>query len=158
MKVTYVTLVSSNDWAVVNSFWAIQHHTGAIPTNIHVIYKTNDRERAERGMGGMREILSKKEIQANIEMHEIEDIYDIMEGGRKVEEICKDHEDIILDITPARKAMASGAVISGIKNDIDRVFYLYIDSVEGGDRPYLDIPLPRQDLVEMIRNEHHVKD
>ena len=48
MKVTYITLVGRSDWAVVNSFWAILHHTGAIPTNIHVIYKTNDRESDER--------------------------------------------------------------------------------------------------------------
>jgi len=158
MNVTYITLVGRSDWAVVNSFWAILHHAGVIPNNIHVIYKQIDRERAERGISGIREILLKKDIDAEVKMHEIEDMFDIMEAAKKVGEICDKGDDIVLDITPARKAMASGAVIRGMKNDVDSVFYLYIDSVKDADRPYLDIPLPRQDLVEMTRGEHHVKD
>ncbi len=156
-RVTYITLVGRSDWAVVNSFWAILHHTDVIPNKIHVIYKQNDRERAERGISGIREILLKKDIDAEVKMHEIEDMFDIMDAAKKVGEICEKCDHVVLDITPARKAMASGAVIRGMKNDVDSVFYLYIDSVKDADRPYLDIPLPRQDLVEMTRGEHHVE-
>jgi len=156
-KVNYITLVGRSEWAVVNSLWAVLHHTEVIPTEINVIYKENDKQRAEKSTEGIRSILQKKKIDADIQMHEIKDMFDIREAADKLEVICDKDEHIILDITPARKAMASGAIISGMKKDVDGVFYLYIDSVKDADKPYLDIPLPRQDLVEMIGGEHYVE-
>jgi len=155
--VKYITFVGRSDWAVVNSFWATLFHTDIIPDEIQVIYKKHDKDMAESSIEGIKKILEVKDIDAEIEEYVIEDEFDVMKAAEHVEEICEDGRPVILDITPARKAMASGSVIEGVKMEVEGVLYLYIDSVKNADRPYLDIPLPRQDLVEMIGGDHLVE-
>ncbi len=154
---SYVTFVGRSDWAVVNSFWAVLFHTDITPKEIHVIYKKHDRELAQKSIEGLKTILEEKGIDAEVDEYLIEDEFDVMKAAEHVEEICDESYPVILDITPARKAMASGSVIEGLKMEIEGVLYLYIDSVENADKPYLDIPLPRQDLVEMIGGDHLVE-
>lgn len=89
-----------------------------------------------------------------MEKHCIEDEFELMEPAGVLEELLGD--DAVLDITPARKFMASTALLEGKEHGVDAIYYLYIDSVEDAARPYLDIPLPRQDLVEMIGGDHFV--
>lgn len=153
----YITFVGRSDWAVVNSFWATLFHTDIIPDEIQVIYKKHDKDMAESSIKGIKKILEVKDIDAEIEEYVIEDEFDVMKAAEHVEEICEDGRPVILDITPARKAMASGSVIEGVKMEVEGVLYLYIDSVKNADRSYLDIPLPRQDLVEMIGGDHLVE-
>lgn len=153
----YVTFVGRSGWAVVNSFWAALFHTDFRPKDIHVIYKKHDSEVAEKSIEGLKTILEVEDIDAEVNEYVIEDEFDVMKAAEHVEDICDERYPVILDITPARKAMASGSVIEGVKMEVEGVFYLYIDSVDNADRPYLDIPLPRQDLVEMIGGDHLVE-
>jgi len=155
--VRYITYVGRSDWAVVNSFWAALFHTDITPEDIHVIYKKHDKEMAVKSIEGIKTILEIKDIEAEIDEYVIEDEFDVMKAAEHVEEICEEDHPVVLDITPARKAMASGSVIEGVKMEVEGVLYLYIDSVENADRPYLDIPLPRQDVVEMIGGDHLVE-
>lgn len=54
---------------------------------------------------------------------------------------------IALDITPGRKALIAGAIVSSLEN-CEHIFYLAIDSLEDAARPYMMIPLQRQQLKD----------
>jgi len=159
--VTFITFVGRSEWAVVNSFWAILYHKEIKPSKVHILFRSSDEERAELCIEGLNQILEIKEIDCTIEKHEVEERFDLMCPANIVEEIMAESEEnkIILDITPARKFMASGSLVQAMKRDIEDVYYLYIDEVdEAAKKPYLDIPLPRQELLEMTGGEHFVKD
>ncbi len=157
-RVKYITFVGRSSWAVVNSFSAVLFHTEIIPDEIHVLYKREDEEVAEVGISGLYELMDVKEIGCELVQHVIEEDFDLLKPARVVEEIMESDGDVVIDITPAKKFMSSTALLEGRKYGVDGVFYLYIDHVEDADRPYLDIPLPRQDLIEMVEGEHYVRD
>lgn len=157
-EVTLITFVGRSEWAVVNSFTAILFHTDLKPGKVHLLYKSSDKKIASSCVEGLDKILNVKEIDCDIKEHELKDEFDLMKPAEIMEEILEDDEEVVIDITPARKFMSSSALIEGMRNDVKGIYYLYIDSIEDADRPYLDIPLPRQDLIEMTRGEHLVRD
>ncbi len=159
--ITFITFVGRSEWAVVNSFWSILFHRDIRPSKIHILFRTSDEDRAESCIEGLKEILKAEEIDCTIEKHEVKERFDLMGPAEIVKDIMAESEEskIVLDITPARKFMASGSLVQAMKRDIEDVYYLYIDEVdEATKRPYLDIPLPRQELLEMTGGEHFVKD
>ncbi|MFW6195979.1 MAG: TM1812 family CRISPR-associated protein [Thermoplasmatota archaeon] len=156
--VTFITFVGRSEWAVVNSFTAILFHTDLKPGKIHLLYKSSDNEIAESCVEGLNGILDVKGIACDIIEHELKDEFDLMKPAEIMEDILDEDEEVVIDITPARKFMSSSALIEGMRNDVKGIYYLYIDSIEDADRPYFDIPLPRQDLIEMTRGEHLVRD
>ncbi|GEM_PF-5763650 len=159
--ITFITFVGRSEWAVVNSFWAILYHRDLKPSKVHILFRSSDEERAESCVEGLNQILEAEEIDCTIEKHEVKERFDLMGPADIVEEIMEKAQEskIVLDITPARKFMASGSLVQAMKRDVEDVYYLYIDEVdEAAKRPYLDIPLPRQELLEMTGGEHFVKD
>ncbi len=61
--------------------------------------------------------------------------------------------EIAVDITPARKAIVAGMLLSSYNIIFDHVFYLYIENLRYADHPYLMIPLCMQkhhDFMEDI--------
>jgi len=159
--ITFITFVGRSEWAVVNSFWAILFHKEIKPSKVHILFRSSDEERAGLCIEGLNQILEAEEIDCAIETHEVKERFDLMGPAKIVEEIMRESKEnkIVLDITPARKFMASGSLVQAMKRDIEDVYYLYIDEVdEAAKRPYLDIPLPRQELLEMTGGEHFVKD
>jgi len=159
--VTFITFVGRSEWAVVNSFWAILYHRDLRPSKVHILFRTSDEDRAKSCIEGLKEILEVEEMDCLVKEHEVKEKFDLMGPAEIVEEIMEESEEnkIVLDITPARKFMASGSLVQAMKRDIEDVYYLYIDEVdEAAKRPYLDIPLPRQELLEMTGGEHFVKD
>lgn len=157
--VTFITFIGRSEWAVVNSFWAILFHRDLTPSKVHILFRSSDEDKTESCIEGLKKILEAEEIECTIEEHEVEERFDLMGPAEIVNEIMDENEKIVLDITPARKFMASGSLVQAMKRDIEDVYYLYIDEVdESAKRPYLDIPLPRQELLEMTGGEHFVRD
>ncbi len=155
-NVKYITFVGRSEWGVVNSFFSVLYHTDVRPEKVCVLYRASDEERAEASIAGLEEVLEFMDMDSEIEEHEIEDEFDLMKPAGELEDIMRGDGSVVIDITPARKFMASSALVEGVEKDVDAIYYLYIDSVEDADRPYLDIPLPRHDLVEMTGGEHLV--
>ncbi|MFQ6061486.1 MAG: hypothetical protein ACE5KV_09400, partial [Thermoplasmata archaeon] len=70
---------------------------------------------------------------------------DFLATGRKIAELLRREKgagkEIALDITSARKAIASPALIVADKFKADHIFYLYIEDVTNANRPHMMIPL-----------------
>ncbi len=157
-RTTFITFLGRSKWAVVNSFRAVLYHADIDPCEVHLLFKSSDRERAASCVDGIHDILEVKGLDCNVHRHPVEEERDLMKPANTVEDILEEAERAVIDITPARKFMASSALIEGTRKDAVEIYYLYIDTVEDADRPYLDIPLPRQDLLEMTGGEHLVGD
>ncbi len=70
---------------------------------------------------------------------------DFLAVGTKIADIIKKEKkaknSVALDITPARKAIASPALIAANEFNADHIFYLYIEDITNANRPYMMIPL-----------------
>jgi hypothetical protein len=73
---------------------------------------------------------------------------DFVATGKKISDIIKKEKKsknkVALDITSARKAISSPALIAADRHKADHIFYLYIDDTTNANRPYLMIPLTIQ--------------
>lgn len=156
-KVTFITFVGRSEWAVVNSFWAVLFHEGVRPGKIHIITREDNLERANKCKEGIKVILKGYDIESEIEINETDLDEDLSHSADMVKKIClEDDTPKILDITGGTKGVTSGALIRAVECDVSRIYYLFIDSLEDADRPYLDIPLPRQKVYQMRGGEQVV--
>lgn len=77
---------------------------------------------------------------------------DFLGAGKKISGVVGDLKsegwEVAIDITPGRKALVAGTLLSTAKIDVDHVFYLRIDSLDGAARPYPMIPTHFQHLQD----------
>lgn len=80
---------------------------------------------------------------------------DFILTGKKISDIIKKEKKaknkVALDITSARKAISSPALIAADRHRADHIFYLYIEDVTNANRPYLMIPLNIQHSNDFLQ-------
>lgn len=156
-KFTFITFVGRSEWAVVNSFWAVLFHEEIYPDKIHIITREDNLERAKKCKEGIKAILDGYDIESEIEINETDLDEDLGHSADLVKKICiEDESKKVLDITGGTKGVTSGALIRAVECDVSSIYYLFIDSLEDADRPYLDIPLPRHKVYQLRGGEQVV--
>ncbi len=161
----YITLLGRSTWALLNSFYASVDE-GYEPDLVHVFVEEGFLEELEKVVGGLEIIGEGFGVSPEIETHVISDV-DFVRASREIRDILLDLLEgdnlVSIDITPGRKALVTAALLS--MNDlsrkeglnVDNVFYLAIDSVEGAAKPYYMIPFEIQDLRDMMEDVENAK-
>lgn len=107
-----------------------------------------------KNKGRISSLLEAYDKKATVSVVEIPE-NDFVVTGKKVADIIKREKkagnEVALDITSARKAIASPALIVADKFKADHIFYLYIEDVTNADRPYMMIPLKIQHPNDFLK-------
>lgn len=139
----YITLAGQSEWALINSLWASIREQGYIPDKVHICSTKKNMKGAQRNKERILTLLESCDKKPSITIVEIPE-NDFIVTGKKISDIIKKEKkannEVALDITSARKAISSPALIAADRHRADHIFYLYIDDATNANRPYLMIP------------------
>lgn len=164
MKV-YITLHGRSTWALMNSLHASLEE-GYQPDLIHVFSEKSFGGNIEKVREGLEILGEGYEVSPEIQTHMIDDA-DFIEAAKKIRTVLKKYleneSDVIIDITPGRKALVTAAILSmedlrsksGLS--VDGVSYLEIDSLENSSRPYFMIPFEIQHPKDLMKEVKKAK-
>ena len=140
----YITLSGQSEWALINSLWASVREQDYIPDKVYICSTTKNMKGAQRNEQRILTLLEGRDKKPSIIIVEIPE-NDFIATGKKISDIIKKEKKeknrVALDITSARKAISSPALIAADRHRADHIFYLYIEDATNADRPYLMIPL-----------------
>jgi hypothetical protein len=135
---------------VVNGLWASIIHRDFIPDKLYLLSILGGNRREVRLVRWLQAVLRGYGSNAQVKVTPLSG-YGFTPTIKAIREIVTSEQDnkskIAVDITPARKAIVAGMLLSGCNITFDHVFYLYIENLQYADHPYLMIPLCMQ--------EHH---
>ena len=151
----YITMLGRSVWALVNSYCAVLNEVKYYPDSVYVFSEEAYKGELERAAKAV-EILSAEfgfAPSINCEMVQEANFYDAgMKISSRVKELKAKGFEIALDVTPGRKALVAGSLVSLSKIGVDHMFYLKINSLDGASRPYFMIPLQTQKLHDFIED------
>jgi len=151
----YVTLLGRSVWALLNTYYAVLREGRYLPDEVWVITEETYRGKMGAVEEGVGIISGGFHLEPNIQADIVADS-DFLEAGKRISELIKglkaEGHEVALDITPGRKALVAGALLSTARIDLDHVFYLLIDTLEGAARPYPMIPLQFQYLRDFMED------
>ena len=154
----YITSTGLYDWPVVNGLWASIVHRNYIPDKLYLLSILGGNKREARLSRWLKAVLRGYGSSAQVEVTPLS-VYGFTPTIEAIREIVErergNKSDIAVDITPARKAIVAGILISGCSIAFDHVFYLYIENLRYANHPYLMIPLcmqKHQDFMEEAEN------
>lgn len=140
-------------WALVNSYYAVLRERGIRPKEIRLLAERPYAEDVAKAEGALR-VLSEEFGFSPAISHSIVGEGDFFGAGTEVKRIVMDFKskgfEVALDITPGRKALVAGSLLSLSNVEVDHVYYLKIKSLEGSSRPYMMIPLNYQELSDFV--------
>ncbi|MDD1678151.1 MAG: hypothetical protein LUO93_03070 [Methanomicrobiales archaeon] len=149
-ETAYLTIMGRYTWALLNSYYAVLRGTSLRPTVIYVFSEEIFRDQVETVKKGLALISEAYDVQPEIHVEMLASS-NIQDACQKIPKTVHDLKargfQVALDITPGRKALITGALLSS-RDDLDHVYYLAISSVEDADKPYMMIPLLIQDLKD----------
>lgn len=148
----YITILGRSQWAVVNSYYAVLEIKDYRPDIVYIITEKPYKKYLEDIKKGITIISKEFGFNPKIELIEVGEA-DFIGTYRNMKEILNYlmelKSKIAIDITSARKALVSGALLSIPKLEaIDHLFYLAIQTIKDVDKPYCIIPKKIQKLMD----------
>lgn len=145
----YLTLLGRSKWALINSYYAVLEEKSYFPTNV-IIY-TEAHQDTKQIIEAITEISKEYSFNPTITVKTLPE-GDFIAAGNTIsldlKQLKQEGYETALDITPGRKALVAGAILSATRQNIDHIYYLMIDSTEDADKPYPLIPRKRQTLTD----------
>jgi hypothetical protein len=156
---TYITTTSISEWAMLNALWSAIRDHQYVPKRIYMFITEGREDEAAKAKRYFTPLLKEYGvhpdiIEKRISEEEVQPM--IAEVGAIIKSERGQGNEIAIDITSGRKALVTGALMVGWKNDVDHIFYLYLKDLEHANNPYMMIPLSIQhphDFVKEVR-EH----
>ena len=150
----YITILGRSVWALLNAYFSVLEETEFRPGRIVIFAEELFSAQLPLAEKGLRIISKGYGFSPSIQTEQIPET-GFLVAGEKISRIVRDAKvqgtSVALDITPGRKALLAGALVSVPKENLDHVFYLAITSTKDAARPYLMIPLQIQDLMDFRR-------
>jgi hypothetical protein len=147
-------LAGDAEWALINSLWASVREQDYVPDRVYICSTKKNMKGAQRNSERILTLMESYGKKPSITIIEIPE-NDFVETGKKISDIFKKEKKaknkIALDITSARKAIASPALIAADNQRVDHIFYLYIENTANASRPHLMIPLSIQHLNDFLQ-------
>jgi hypothetical protein len=144
---------------LVNTYYAVLREREFFPDKVFIITEKTYQASLEPAKDAIKILSSEFGFSPEIEMHVVSD-WDFLSAGKELFELVKDLKSngysVAIDITPGRKPLVVAALITGIKIDIDHVFYLAIRSTEDAAKPYMMIPLQIQQIRDFMDDARQV--
>jgi len=153
MKVL-ITMMGRSTWGLFNAVWADIRERDYLPDRVHVLTAGCDREAAEQAAKMLRILLHEHGSPAKVRLEVIdeESMKQVSTSVRRiVEEERRQGHTVALDVTPGKKEVVLGTLISGPRHSYDKVFYLHIETLKHADRPYVEIPLEAQHSHDILQ-------
>jgi hypothetical protein len=152
MKV-YLTLLGRSKWALINSYYATLEEKSYYPDKVTIYAEANSE--SQEIPNAITNISNEYGFNPTITVKTLPE-GDFIAAGNSISSDLKKlkHEgyETALDITPGRKALVAGAILSATRQSIDHIYYLMIDSTEDADKPYPLIPRKRQTLIDFAED------
>ena len=151
MPKAYLTLLGRSSWSLINSYYAVVEEQSFYPDSVK-IYSESKNE-TEYVTEALKIISEEYSFNPSIEVTILPEGVFIAAGniiGADLKEFKEKGYETALDITPGRKPLVAGAILSASKQNADHIFYLMIDSTEDADKPYTLIPRKRQTLIDFV--------
>jgi len=157
MTKTWITIVGSSPFAVINTAWAACRVEDYVPERVVLItnsqLKPGDVSTVRHWLGVMLKeygIESPEFVEISVEES---DFSGIMGAFVKAIGEASQKGEVAIDMTPGRKYMSAIAMYSGILNDVDHIYYLHLLDNSYQNSPYSLIPLCKNRLSD-IKNYH----
>jgi len=152
-----LTMMGRSVWGLFNSVWSDIRQFDYLPDRVYVLTAGCEAARGQMARDMLVMLLKEHGSPAEVELIEVPGD-DIKEIGRRVNEIIGAENgrgsEVAIDVTPGTKATVLGTVIGAGKVRVDRIFYLYIESLQNASRPYLEIPLDLQSSHDLLGEAH----
>lgn len=153
----YITMTGLSDWAIFNSLWAAVRLRNYVPDKVYIFTIQKRMKQAELAKRRFNILLKEYGKKPEIEIVEVAEA-DFVGSGKRINEVVKREKSkgntVAIEVTPGRKAMVAGALVSGLESKADCVFYLYLENFDYADNLFLRIPLTVQhshDFMEEIK-------
>ncbi len=151
MKVL-ITLLGRSVWGLVNSSWAFMRKYGFIPDRVHIIDACTDGGDAEEASRRLQTVLHGFNADAEVYVEKVEagNIGSVSSTIKRLigEYRAADHR-IAIDVTSGTKDLVLGSLMNDMTT-LEHIFYLRIDSLRNADRPYILIPVERQQIIDVF--------
>jgi hypothetical protein len=99
-------------------------------------------------------LISEYQKKALIDIIEVAEA-DFIASGKRINEVVKSEKSrgntVAIEVTPGRKAMVAGALVSGLQGRVDHVFYLYLEDFDYADDMFMRIPIIMQHSHDFIK-------
>jgi hypothetical protein len=153
-----ITMMGRSTWGLFNSVWASIRVWEYLPDKVYILTAGCDLELAKRASKMLSILLTEHGAKGEIVTHVVSE-EEVGEIAKAVKEITSREKgagnSVALDVTPGKKATVLGSVLSGMaRNEFDRIFYLYIESLKNADRAFLEIPLALQHPHDILSEVH----
>jgi hypothetical protein len=151
---TYIALCGRRPWALVNSLWASIEEHGYVPDKLIMLCHARLKHDAESCPGPACELIRSYGVEPEVSIQVVSEAHFITRDAEKVESIIAEEKaqgnEVALDITPARKALAIPAYSAALKHGADHVFYLFLRDLRHANRPYPMIPYILHDWKDFV--------
>jgi hypothetical protein len=153
-----ITMMGRSTWGLFNSVWASIRVWDYLPDKVYILTAGCDQQLATKASKMLSILLTEHGSKGEISIHVVS-AEEVGEIAKAVKEITSREKgagnQVALDVTPGKKATVLGSVLSGMaRNEFDRIFYLYIESLKNADRSFLEIPMALQhphDILAEVR-------
>jgi len=160
-----ITMMGRSTWGLFNSVWASIRVWQYLPDKVYILTAGCDTEHATKAAKMLSILLSEHGSKGEV-VTDVVSAEEVGEIAKAVKEITSKERasgnQVALDVTPGKKATVLGAILSGMaRNEFDRIFYLYIDSLKNANRPFLEIPMAVQhphDILSEVRPSPKAKE
>ena len=147
----YITILGRSVWAVINSLYAVLKQTDNRPDVVHIVTETIFKDKLDKTTKGVRMVLDGFGLHAAVKtMIVAEGKYVV--AGKAIQGLVKklrsEGHEIVVDITPGRKSLVSGAMLALNKEQVAHIYYLDINTIVGVNLPYEMIPRQIQSLKD----------
>jgi hypothetical protein len=149
MAKTYITFCGQSEWATFNSLWAVIRRKGFLPDYVVIVSFEADMGRAMSSRKRIADLLATYGLAMEPTVKTVED--SSVAGTRAAfqklfGEIIGSSSEAVLDVTNGRKMMVMSALSAPDARRLNHIYYLYIDTLEDADHPYMCIPMNRQQV------------
>jgi hypothetical protein len=142
MASRYITLAGPSEWAVVNSLWAAMEYYDVRPDEVFILHEPSVHKTASKAADLVEGLLRGYGLGPRVKALEFQKD-DFISVGKTVADLVRDGKEkgtVSVDITPGRKRYAVATLLAADAQGVDHVFYLYLENLWYGERPYPMIP------------------
>jgi hypothetical protein len=129
------------------------------PDEVYIFTEKTYQLELDKAKSAIRILSEEFGFEPKVNTHIVSD-WDFLSAGKELFELVKKLKNngynVAIDITPGRKPLVVAALITGIKVQIDHVFYLAIKSTEDAAKPYMMIPLQIQQIRDFMDDARQV--
>jgi len=138
---------------MVNSYYAVLREEDYYPDKVYIVAEKRSESEVDEGKEAFEILNEQYNISPDVETIIVENVDFISAGeqiSRAIKELKEEESSIALDITPGRKPLITAALVPAIKQGLEHIYYLEISDLNDVAKPYMEIPLGKQKLWDLL--------